>query len=53
MALSMGQILKGQKGVYRLVELLKAPTVFKAQILQDSHIKPGLYGSTNTLRSLD
>ncbi len=49
MALSIGQILKGRKGAYRLVEVLKAPTLFKAQVLPSSSIKADLYGSLDVL----
>jgi hypothetical protein len=42
-----GQIFRGRKGTYRLIEALKAPTVFKAQVLPDSPIQAGLYGSSN------
>lgn len=43
MALSIGQILRGRKGTYRLMENLKAHTVFKAQVLSSSAIKSPLY----------
>lgn len=43
MNLGIGQVLKGRNGTYRLLESLKTPTVFKAQVLPDSSIKPGLY----------
>ncbi|KAJ9296735.1 hypothetical protein DTO271G3_4934 [Paecilomyces variotii] len=35
MALNIGQIIKGQYRTYRLVEVLKVPTVFKAKVLPD------------------
>ena len=44
MALGVGRILTGRKGVYQLVEELVASTVFKARVLPESTIKPGLYG---------
>ena len=50
MALSIGQILRGRNGTYRLVEALKAPTVFKAQVLPNSSTKPGLYNSFTALK---
>ncbi len=53
MGLSIGQILRGRKGTYRLIEALKAPTVFKAQVLPSSSIKADLYGSLNVLKYLD
>ena len=52
MALRIGQILKGQHGMHRLVEALKGPTVFKVQVLPCSPIKPGLDGPLHTLRNL-
>ncbi|KAL8900180.1 MAG: hypothetical protein Q9207_005816 [Kuettlingeria erythrocarpa] len=39
MALCIGQVLKGRHGTYRLMEALKAPTVFRAHVLPDSTIK--------------
>jgi len=49
MALTIGQILKGRKGTYRLVEALKASTVFKAEILPVSSTKAGLYSLMHVL----
>lgn len=46
MTLRIGQLLRGRKGTYRLVEALKAPTVFKAQVLPNSSVKSGLYGTS-------
>ncbi|GIK02900.1 hypothetical protein Aspvir_006963 [Aspergillus viridinutans] len=40
MALNIGHIIKGRYRSYRLVEALKTPTVFKAQLLSDPAIKP-------------
>ena len=42
MALNIGQILKGRNGTYRLIDTLKAPRVFKAQVLSSSSTKAGL-----------
>ncbi|KAB8339123.1 hypothetical protein FH972_022059 [Carpinus fangiana] len=38
MALAIGQTLRGPRGAYKLVESLKAPSVFKAKVLPDSSI---------------
>ena len=48
MALRVPQVLRGHKASYRLVEALKATTVFKAEILSDSDVKTGLYASSRT-----
>ena len=42
MALSLGQIVKGRKGSYRLVEALLLPTIYKAQTLPGSLLKADL-----------
>lgn len=39
MNLGIGQVLKGRNGTYRLLESLKASSVFKAQVLPNSPIK--------------
>jgi hypothetical protein len=43
MALNIGQIIKGQYRTYRLVEVLKVPTIFKAQVLPDIGVKSVSY----------
>lgn len=43
MALNIGQIIKGKYRTYRLVDVLKVPTVFKAQVLPDLGVKSTLY----------
>jgi hypothetical protein len=43
MALNIGQTIRGRYRTYRLVEALKALTVFKAQVLPDLGNKPVLY----------
>lgn len=42
MALNIRQTLQGRHRTYRLIEALKAPTVFKAQVLPISSIRPPL-----------
>ncbi|KAJ9394249.1 hypothetical protein DTO282F9_8816 [Paecilomyces variotii] len=39
MALNIGQIIKGKYKTYRLVDVLKVPTVFKARVLPDLGVK--------------
>ena len=53
MALSIGQVLRGRKGTYRLLEALKGSAVFKAQVLPNSSIKSGLYDTSVSLEYFD
>lgn len=43
MILSTGQVLKGRNASYRLLDALRAPTVFKAQVLDTRTVKSELY----------
>ena len=42
MILSAGQVVKGRHATYRLLNALRAPTVFKAQVLDNPTIKSEL-----------
>lgn len=52
MALRVGQVLRGRKDTYRLVEALKDPKVFKAQALANPPIRTGWYGPTTVFADL-
>jgi hypothetical protein len=45
MALRIGQVLRGGKGKYELLEQLKGSSVFKARVLSNSSIQGEWYGS--------
>jgi len=49
MALRIGQVLRGGKGKYELLEQLKGFSVFKARVLSNSSIHGEWYGSAHVL----
>jgi len=42
MKMSTGQILRGRKATYRLLDALRAPTVFKAKVLENNSVESEL-----------
>ena len=42
MILSIGQVLRGRNATYRLLDALRTPTVFKAQVLDSLAVKSKL-----------
>ena len=52
MALRIGQVLRGGKGKYELLEQLKGSSVFKARVLSNPSIQGEWYGSAYVLQRL-
>ena len=52
MALRIGQVFRGGKGKYELLEHLKGSSVFKARVLSSPSIQEEWYGSAHALQRL-
>ena len=51
MALRIGQVLRGEKGKYELLEQLQGPSVFKARVLSNPSIQGEWYSSAHVLQT--